>query len=163
MGDSFLFLDAVHINPDQCYFLDPYVCTESDLKYGCLQLSQSNSWNNISHLIIPEGFTQVNDCACSGAQNLESVYIGDTVTYIGNDSFCNCPKLSSAYIGASVEASHTRAFINCPELRSVSMSANLKQEIISKRSMCRQSDWSWFIDCPQLKKIRFDDGTSIDI
>lgn len=161
--DCFLFCDAVHLYPEQCYFLDPYICSKDDTQFGIVQLSAHGKWNNICHLIIPNGFTKLNDCACSDAQNLESVYIGDTVSYIGNDSFCNCPKLTSVYIGGSVDASYTRAFRNCPELRSVTMSAHLKSVIFSRQAMCRQSAWPWFVDCPQLKWIRFDDGSFIPI
>ena len=159
--DNFLFLDAVHVYPDQCYFLDPYVCTESDLEYGMLQLSGRNRWDNICHLVIPDGFTKINDCACSGANNLESVHVGNTIIYIGNDSFSYCPKLSNVYIGEAVEASHTRAFNNCPNLQTVTMSYRLKEIVMQKKAMCRQSAWPWFQNCPLLEKVYFDDGTSI--
>ena len=128
-----------------------------------LQLSGYDRWNNICHLVIPDGFTKVNDCACSGAQNLESVYIGNTVSYIGNDSFRGCPKLASVYVGGAVEASYTRAFHDCPELRFVTMSARLKKTFMQKKAMRRQSGWPWFLNCPQLKEVRFDDGTSLPL
>ena len=162
-NDYFLFCDAVHIDPEQCYFLDSYVCTENDADFGVVRLGNGKEWNNICHLVVPEGFAKIDDCACVGAQNLESVYIGNTVSYIGNDSFCSCPKLTTVYVGGSVDAYHTRAFNNCPELRSVTMSVDLKNVILSKRAMCKESDWPWFVDCPQLKEIRFSDGFSIPL
>lgn len=163
-NDAFLFCDAVHLYPDQCFFLDPYVCTESDMKNGFLELSgYGGKWNNICHLVIPDGFFRISDAACSNATNLETVHIGNGIYYIGNDSFCRCPKLTSVYIGDSVDASNTRAFNQCPELRYVTMSVHLKEAFLQNRALSRGSKWPCFRDCPNLTGIRFTDGSFVSI
>ncbi len=166
---GFIICNPMHIYPEQCYFLDPYLVNDSSL---CSMKDLWNSkslahggrvWDNVCHIRIGENIENLNDLACCGAQNLETVNLGDKVRYIGTDSFSSCPKLHSVYIGKSVTDNAGRAFNNCRSLKYVLVHASLKEKFHEVGSGKWSGFGSWFADCPNLFSIKFTDGSSFSL
>lgn len=89
-----------------------------------------------------------------GCDNLETVVIGDAVTYIGVDAFQGCVNLKNLTIGRSVETIDGDAFSNCTSLEEVVIPDNVK--VLDRES------WGHgpFQDCTSLKKVTF--GTGVE-
>ncbi len=73
----------------------------------------------VVNVIIPEGFTSINDYAFRNCDSLTSVVIPNSVTSIGNYAFYSCDSLTSVVIPDSVTTIGDYAFYGCSGLISV--------------------------------------------
>ena len=72
----------------------------------------------LTELVIPSGFTKVDDYLFCGCSSLESVTISDSVATIGKYAFWHCENLTNVTIGNSVSKINDHAF-RCSSLESV--------------------------------------------
>lgn len=70
----------------------------------------------IKELIIPEGYTNIEDYAFVGS-SLERIVLPSTITYIGNGAFTDCQSLTVATINTAVDFDVNNVFANCPNLQ----------------------------------------------
>lgn len=70
---------------------------------------------------IPDGVTEIKDCAFLNCKNLTSVTIPDSVTSIGNYAFQGCAGLTSMNIPASVTSIGNSVFVDCSNLASITV------------------------------------------
>lgn len=125
---------------------DPYVYADScqwtlDTDTGEMNISGSgkmyytdydNTWPSpwgdyllsIKNVTIEYGITSVARGAFSGARNLESINVADSVTEIGNSAFWSTV-LTSVKIPASVTHVDANAFRNIPSLRDITFEGNM--------------------------------------
>ena len=75
--------------------------------------------SGVVNVIIPEGFTTINDYAFYGCCSLTSVVIPDSVTSIGSSAFWGCTNLASVVIPDSITFIGGGAFNECYNLTSV--------------------------------------------
>ena len=75
---------------------------------------------DVKKIVIPETVTEIAAYAFEGS-NLESVYIPDSVTIIGESAFAFCSNLANVNIGNGVTVIDTATFSNCANLRNVNL------------------------------------------
>ena len=112
----------------------------------------------IRHLVIPEGFTHIDDNAFAARQVnspdniLESVVIPDTVTSIGDGAFSGARNLKTVLIPDSVTVIKNNAFSYCQSLEEILLPKNLTNISVSL-----------FYECASLREIVIPEGVrSID-
>lgn len=71
--------------------------------------------------IIPNGVTEIGDCAFEGCAGLTSITIPDTVTAIGDRAFFGCSGLTSVTLPDSVNDIGISAFYKCSGLTSITI------------------------------------------
>ncbi|MBQ8292514.1 MAG: leucine-rich repeat protein [Bacilli bacterium] len=129
--DGFVF-----IKEKEVYKLINYVGSEETVtlpldingnKYTIFQM------RGVKNLIIPEGFTEINDYAFYDCSTLESVKIPTSVTRIGNYAFNGCKNLTELFIPNSVENLGSSAFSYCNNLNKVIFEENSKITYFSDR------------------------------
>ena len=57
--------------------------------------------NNIKHVVVNEGITNMGRCAFWGCENLETVKLPSTCTSYGGQTFSQCPKLKEVVVSAT--------------------------------------------------------------
>ncbi|MBO7433030.1 MAG: leucine-rich repeat protein [Salinivirgaceae bacterium] len=57
--------------------------------------------NNIKHVVVNEGITNMGRCAFWGCENLETVKLPSTCTSYGGQTFSQCPKLKEVVVAAT--------------------------------------------------------------
>ena len=108
--------------------------------------------SGVRNVIIPEGFTAINDYAFWCCYSLVSVTIPDSVTFIGERAFSDCKNLASVVIGNGVTIIGNGAFSGCKSLTN----------IVIPNSVTSIGN-SAFYDCDSLANIVIPDSvTSID-
>ena len=75
----------------------------------------------VKNVVIPNGFTTINDDAFYDCTSLVSITIPDSVTSIGNYAFRNCLSLTSISIPESVTSIGHSAFSVCSNLKSINL------------------------------------------
>ena len=75
---------------------------------------------DVKKIVIPETVTEIAAYAFEGSI-LESVYIPDSVTIIGESAFAFCSNLANVNIGNGVTVIDTATFSNCANLRNVNL------------------------------------------
>ena len=88
------------------------IATVEKVTFIGVKLSYSDS-SIEGEVIIPDGVTEIPECALFGCASLESVTIPDSVTSIGYRAFTNCASLESVTIPDSVTSIGDYAFFNC--------------------------------------------------
>ena len=96
-------------------------CKTEDNKIG------SNMFNGLAlkTIQLPQGVTNIGNCAFYNCTDLTSVTIPSSVTSIGNDAFHNCTGLTSVSIPEGVTSIGYFAFYNCTGLTSVTIPSSV--------------------------------------
>ena len=132
----------------------------------------------IEEIEIPDTVTIIKDSAFEECTNLRSVQIPDTVTKIEPEAFQNCVGLTNIRIPDSVTRIDGGAFYGCSNLVNVTLSKNLESmgnsafgncdklteiEIPKSLTSCDifYGSYGPFRDCDKLKKVKFEEGTTI--
>jgi hypothetical protein len=71
---------------------------------------------NITHIILPNGITTIENGAFWGCSDLLDIIIPDSVTTIGDEAFSGCNKLASITIPNSITSIGKNAFSDCTDL-----------------------------------------------
>lgn len=79
----------------------------------------------VSQVVVPDGITQIGDCAFKGCAELESVIIPEGVTRIGYLAFKDCINLKTIKLPGSVEEIQAFAFENCKSLSEIALPCRL--------------------------------------
>ena len=82
-------------------------------------MSAFSGATNLTSITIPDSVTSIGNSAFSDCTSLTSVVIPDSVTSIGNAAFSDCTSLTSVVIGDSVTSIGNYAFSSCSSLSSV--------------------------------------------
>ena len=115
---------------NQIVGLSMYVPDESNkqqLIYGSTYnlFDNSNFYSIVSYYVdsvfIPDSVTTIGENAFSELETLTSINIPDSVITIDSYAFCNCYGLTSANIGNGVKVIGTYAFSNCYSLASINI------------------------------------------
>ena len=77
--------------------------------------------STLTSITIPNGVTQIGDCAFENCESLTSITIPDSVTSIGYGAFGDCTSLTSVAIGNGVTSIGKSAFWYCSSLTSVTI------------------------------------------
>ena len=100
-------------------------CKITFSSYGCNPLEYAHhlymDGNEITDLVIPNSVTSIGEYTFCGCYGLTSVTIGNSVTSIGNYAFYGCHGLTSVTIGNSVTSIGNDAFWYCSGLTSVTI------------------------------------------
>ena len=81
---------------------------------------------NDGTLIIPEGFEQIPESACTGREDIRRVIIPQSVYSIGPEAFAECTALEEVVLPDSFLHISAAAFLNCSALSRVKLSRNLQ-------------------------------------
>ena len=106
----------------------------------------------VKNVIIPEGFTEINDDAFSGCTSLESVKISKTVQIISLRAFNYCTKLCKVIFEEDSQLTNIneKAFHNCTSLQNIEIPSN----VIA-------IDDTAFSYCENLRKVTFEDNSKL--
>ena len=97
----------------------------------------------------------IGDSAFENRTDLRTVMIPDSVTEIEAYSFNNCTNLSNVTLSKNLESMGSSAFGNCDGLTQIEIPKSLESCDISYGS------YGPFRDCDKLKKVKFEEGTTI--
>ena len=102
--------------------------TELILPEGITEINQCAFYysTKITKVIIPDSVTSIGDSAFSGCSELTSIIIPDSVTSIGDEAFYGCRGLTSVTIGNSVTSIGSYVFAWCSGLMSVTIGNSVK-------------------------------------
>ncbi len=112
--------------------------------------SSAFSYSNIKGIILPDSITKIENNAFYQCFDLENMYLGNGLTFIGQKAFYKCKALKTVVLPDSVTTIENYAFASCSNLEVVYLGAN-----ISKLNM------RIFEYCNNLKEIHFN-GTIND-
>ena len=108
----------------------------------------------LEEIVIPDTYkgkavTVILDSAFSGASNLKSITIPDSVTSIGDDAFKGCTSLESVTIPDSVTSIGDSAFYGCTSLESVTIPEGVES-----------IGWNAFRECTSLTSVTIPDSVT---
>ncbi len=98
---------------------------------------------------IPEGVTEIGECAFHGCSRLTSITIPKGVTEIGDYAFCGCSRLTSITIPEGVTEICDYAFSDCSRLTSITIPEGVTE--IGDHA---------FSDCSRLRSITIPEGVT---
>ena len=109
------------VKEDGVYSLDGYVGNNSDITLPENIENSNYSINlrgvsNIRSVVVPEGFTQIDDFAFFGCVNLENVTLPSTIKRIGGSAFTDCISLKVVNMQSGIEEVGSDAFSNSTSL-----------------------------------------------
>ena len=84
---------------------------------------------DVTHIIIPNGVTEIGEGAFRWCSSLQSIDIPNSVTAIGESAFHGCKSLQSIDIPNSVTAIGKYAFWGCTSLQSIHLHWNQLDDI----------------------------------
>ena len=86
-------------------------------------------WDFISDsgtLILPDGITEIPDCAFKNSKDLRKITIPEGVTSIGTDAFVGCTNLTEIVLPESISSIGIDAFGDCKNLQKINIPENLQ-------------------------------------
>ncbi len=101
---------------------------------------------------IPNGITEIGDCAFERCRSLSTAVISNSVEKIGNGAFRRCNSLTSINIPDSVTEIGASAFYNCSSLVTMKVPGSVKQ-----------IDVFAFSDCILLEKVHISKNSGITV
>lgn len=163
-------LDTVEISSLESWcrvdFMDNEACPMTSAHHLCL------NGEDIVHLIIPDGVTEVSANLFRNCDSLLTVVLPPSVTAINKYAFNNCKSLKSIQMGDAVTTLGYAALAGCVALNSVTLSAGLERIDRYAFRACKRlteiviPDQVKFIgsyafkDCKQLARLTF--GARVD-
>ena len=121
----------------------------------------ANLWiggKEIRELVIPNTVTSIGDCTFCGCIGLTSVTISDNVTSIGVSAFYDCNGLTSVTIPDNVTSIGDYAFTDCSSLESVTIGKNVTN--IGKYAFCTlESNGYWDVNTHIIETMYFRGST----
>ena len=126
----------------------------------------SHHGQNIQHVVIEDGITNIPGWAFSGYSNLKSVKLADSITIIESSAFERCTSLTSVTLPKNLVTIEQSAFSNCTSLKTISLGSKITTlgtfafsgtaitEMILPDSLTTMGD-SVFNNCKQLKELHF--------
>lgn len=81
----------------------------------------------VESVYIGEGVTKIGDFAFECCTKLKNVFIPDSVTVIGNRAFINCDRLDGVILPEKIEKIDEYAFYGCEKLQSIILPQSLKE------------------------------------
>lgn len=130
------YMDARHWYEEDEYFEGDVLIIEDGVLTYCKKFVDS--------IEIPDGVTEIGDCAFADCENIESIVVPEGVTKIGFDAFVGCFALESVVLPDSVKLIEFEAFSVCSALKSVVLGAGLEK-----------IEGDAFTECESLEEIRF--------
>ena len=127
-------------------------------------------------IIIPSTVTRIGDYAWygvfEGCENLQSIEIPESVTYIGSNAFYGCKSLKTVTLNEGLTIIRGSAFRNCTSLKEITMPqsvtsigsnafrgcSSLKKVVLTENISVIES--STFDDCTALTNITIPDGVT---
>ena len=97
----------------------------------------------------------IGDRAFENRTDLRTVMIPDSVTRINGNAFYGCSNLANVTLSKNLESMGSSAFGNCDGLTQIEIPKSLESCDISYGS------YGPFRDCDKLKKVKFEEGTTI--
>lgn len=82
----------------------------------------------LTHLVLPEGLTEVNAFAFTNYAGLQTVTLPEGVTHIQRNAFTNCANLTTVYLPNSLERIGYHAFLGCNQLNYVQFTGNYMRQ-----------------------------------
>ncbi len=120
-GSAFILcekLNAVYISDLAAWCGISFYMTANPLYYGAHLFLNGNE---VTDLVIPNGVTNILECAFIGFKHLKSVTIPDGVSSIKEYAFRNCSALASVIFPKSLKNLSTYAFSDCSSLPKVTI------------------------------------------
>lgn len=102
-------------------------------------------YDRVRSVYMPDTVTYIGDYAFFDCIALESIVISDSVKSIGNSAFSECENLASVIIGSGVEVIGSYAFEGCTALKSVNIPA-----------AATEIGYNAFKDCTALEEVIFE-------
>ena len=95
--------------------------------YNCYKEKtfRAEDYHGEENLVIPEGYTRIDEYAFQNAKNLKSVSLPTTLEYIGYYAFQNCTGLTSITIPGSVKYITRGSFNGCTSLTEVKIASGV--------------------------------------
>ncbi len=84
-----------------------------------IQWEAFSGCNEMTSIYIPDTVTWIGESAFRNCSQLTSITIPDAVTYIGSNTFWGCTKLEEINLPASLENIYSHAFYNCANLKDI--------------------------------------------
>ena len=81
----------------------------------------------LTHVVIPEGITEIGEQAFAGCSGIESVEIPEGVTVIRKNAFTRCKSLKTVRLPASLTEIESFAFDKCYHLEDINLSENIRK------------------------------------
>lgn len=130
---------------------------------------------NYKTIVVNEGVTKVQDYAFYKFDSAVSVYIPDSVTYMGTNVFYDCQKLKKARLSNNIPQIMANAFYHCKKLESIEIPTSVfllgtqafRDCVSLVQVICPSSvttiKGSAFRDCDKLKKVVFEGAITSSI
>ena len=101
----------------------------------------------VKNIILPDGFTSINNYAFYGNDELISIDIPESVTYIGNSAFQGCHSLDEIVLPSKLMFIGAHAFTDCKSLKGV----DIPSSVIT-------IEWYAFYNCASLANVMIQEG-----
>ena len=101
--------------------------TSIDAIFSTYTLYDSNGYNAVREIVLPDTVEKIGDMAFSTCMALETVRMPENLRQIGNAAFMHCQSLRNIEIPDSVEEIGKCAFAYCRSLEEIRIPANLKR------------------------------------
>ena len=128
---SYLQKSRTHVEvhmPQDVYIYDPDIPVPEDVRHVEIPegITEIGSYafaecTRLQSVTIPNSVKKISDCVFKGCLKLQSITIPNSVTEIGNEAFFNCSGLQSVAIPDNVTEIGNNVFRNCSDMRSVTI------------------------------------------
>lgn len=125
---------------------------------------------NASHVVIPNGITEIGESAFYENTAVVSIVIPEGVTAIGDEAFMGCTNLAEINLPDRLKSIGAAAFMECASLENIEMPDSLTDTTIWTFSLCtnlssirlssslREISTQEFRDCVNLTNVEIPDG-----